>query len=193
MQELLQLLGGGCYLLNKVFLSLNERTVASNSSAARIWRIWSWAVYLLGLPAWVVIFVGRHDWIAASLEAGGAPAMVLGLISAIRGGASQSLRWLDWLALSAIPFGLVYSLWDFGGLNTVNQGLELALVLGFLVGTYQLAKERRSGYLWYVLMHISCGLLMAVQGYVWLLLQQVVSLGFIADAFLNAGRKRSVS
>ena len=184
MHQVLQWLGGGVYLLNKIFLSFSEHTRnGGNIVRARKWRIASWAVYLAGLFPWVLIFVSWRNWIAASVEASGAPAMFLGLVTSLRGTTKNPPRWLDKLALICIPFGFVYSLYDFGGLNTINQWLEIGLVVGFLIGTYLLAKERASGYLWYVLMHISCGWLMWIQGYPWLFLQQVVSLGFIVDAY----------
>jgi len=64
-----------------------------------------------------------------------------------------------------------------------NQWLEIGLVGGFLIGTYLPAKEHTSGYLWYVLMHVCCAVLMLRQGYAWLFAQQLVSLGFIVDAY----------
>lgn len=186
MHLLLQWLGGGFYLLNKVFLSFSERArKKGNKQLSRKWRIASWVVYLAGLPFWVIILMSWRNWIAAGVEASGAPAMLLGLITALRGNTKSAPRWLDCLALVCIPLGFAYSLYDFGGLNTINQWLEIGLVVGFLVGTYQLAKERLNGYLWFVLMHVSCGWLMWIQGYPWLLLQQVVSLAFIGDAYLT--------
>lgn len=194
MHQVLQWLGGGCYLLNKVFLSFSERARnLNNETLARKWRIASWVVYLIGLPPWVIIFISWRNWIAASVEASGAPAMVLGLVTALRGTTKNPPRWLDYLALVCIPLGFAYSLYDFGGLNTINQWLEIGLVIGFLVGTYLLAKERASGYLWYVLMHITCGWLMWIQGYPWLCLQQAVSLVFIFDAYLMTQRQKRTS
>jgi hypothetical protein len=187
---LLQWLGGGFYLLNKVFLSLSERARTRGlPETARRWRIASWAIYLFGLPPWVIIFLGQRNWIAASVEASGAPAMLLGLVLAVRGTDKSPPRWLDWTALACVPLGFSYSLYDFGGLNTLRQWLEIGLVAGFLVGTYQLAKFRLNGYLWYVLMHVCCGWLMGIQGYPWLLLQQVVSLVFIVYAYRMKKRR----
>lgn len=198
MHHLLQWLGGGFYLLNKIFLSFSERARnRGDELKARKWRIASWAVYLAGLPPWIIIFASWHNWIAASVEASGAPAMLLGIVLAFRGITKDPPSWLrllNYLALICIPLGFAFSLYDFGGLKVVNQWLEIGLVAGFGVGTYLLANGRTSGfllngYLWYVLMHVSCGWLMWIQGYPWLLLQQVVSLGFILDAYL-ATRKR---
>ena len=192
MHQALQLLGGGFYLLNKIFLSFSERARNRGDEAkARHWRIASWVVYLVGLPSWVIIFISWRNWIAASVEASGAPAMILGLIIALRGTTKNPPRWLDRLALVCIPLGFAYSLYDFGGLNTINQWLEIGLVGGFLIGTYLLAKERASGYLWYVLMHVTCGWLMWIQDCPWLFLQQVVSLGFIADAYFMTRRQKA--
>ena len=114
--------------------------------------------------------------------------MFLGLVTAWRGSTDHPPRWLDWLALLCIVAGLAYSIYDFGGLHTVKQGLEIGLVAGFLIGTYQLAKEQAAGYLWYVLMHLSCGALMWIQDYKWLFIQQLASLVFILDAYRVARR-----
>jgi hypothetical protein len=192
LDQALQLLAGGFYLLNKIFLAFSERArLRKNETRARKWRIASWMVYLAGLPPWVIIFVIWHNWIAASVESSGAPAMLLGLVTAIRGRDKKPPRWLDGLALICIPLGFAYSLYDFGGINTINQWLEIALVAGFLIGTYLLAKEKPYGYLCYVIMHISCGWLMWIQNYPWLFFQQIISLGFVIYAFIMALRQRA--
>lgn len=193
MHEALQWIGGGCYLLNKAFFAAAERThTRGDVVRARRWRIASWVVYLAGLPPWVIIFVGWRNWIAASVEASGAPSMLLGLILALRGDTRNPPVWLDRVALACIPLGFAYSLYDFGGLTVLNQWLEIGLTSGFLVGTYQLARDRASGYLWFVLMHVTCGWLMEIQGYPWLLAQQVASLGFIVYAYVVRRRRASV-
>lgn len=189
MDTTLQLIGGIFFLLNKIFLAVSERALIQGATEfSRKWRIASWVVYLIGLPAWVIIFIQWKNWIAAGVEASGAPAMVLGLVIAVQGKDKKPPRWLDYLAIICIPLGFGYSLYDFGGITTINQWLEIGLVLGFLVGTYMLAKENSNGYLWYVLMHTTCGLLMYIQGYPWLLLQQLLSLIFIVDAYQTAKR-----
>ncbi len=181
MSVLMQLLGGVFYLLQKIFLSVAERTERENPTNKK-WRIWSWVVYLMGLPPWVIIFVLHRNWIAAALEASGAPSMILGLVVAIRGKGKKP-KWLDYISLVAIFLGLGYSLYDFRGITTWNQVLEIGIVVGFLVGTYQLAHERPDGYLWYILMCGSNTALMHVQHYPWLVAQQIVSLVFIFDAY----------
>jgi hypothetical protein len=191
--DLLQWLGGAFYLLNKIFLSLSEHAYNHDDRIrARQWRIVSWLVYLIGLSPWVILFILKHNWIAASVEASGAPAMLLGLVLAWRGSTNKPPSFLNYLAIICIPLGFIYSLYDFGGLNTLNQWLEIGLVLGFLVGTYQLAKERASGYLWYILMHLCCAYLMWVQDYPWLSVQQVVSLVFIVDAYQVTQKRKNI-
>lgn len=189
---LLQMLGGGFYLLNKIFLSRWERSKRrKHLERARKWRIAAWAIYLLGLPPWILIFAVERNWIAASVEASGAPAMALGLVRALRRKDKPVPAWLEWLALVCVPLGFMYSFHDFGGFDSLEQWLETVLVAGFLIGTYLLAKERPNGYLWYVLMHVACGVLMWHEDYPWLALQQAASLGFIADAYLTQRRPPS--
>jgi len=187
MSLIIQLIGGTFYLLNKIFLSVTERK-ESVEPENKTWRVWAWIVYLVGLPAWIILFIREHNWIAAALETGGAPSMVLGLTIAIRG-QGKVPKWLDIVALIAIILGLGYSYYDFHGIKTLNQWLELGIVTGFLIGTYQLAHERLSGYLWYLFMCSCCCILMYREKYLWLVAQQIVSIGFIFDAYFMR-RKR---
>lgn len=183
MSALMQILGGIFYLLNKIFFSFAEHSEKKNQIFSK-WRIWSWVVYLVGLPAWLVIFVWERNWIAFALEAGGSPAMILGLIIAIRGKGNEP-KLLHCVAIISIVIGLGYSLYDFGGLTSINQVAEIAMTTGFLIGTYQLAQKKLSGYLWYMIMHIACVWLMYLDDYPWLIAQQIVSLIFIVDAYIT--------
>lgn len=186
MLTFLQIWGGAAYLLNKICFSLAERSLDARTN--RFWRVWSWTVFLAGLPAWVAVFAVEHNWIATAVESGGAPAMIVGLIITLRGHGSEP-RWLDLLAKYAVVFGLAASFYDFGGINTLNQWYELAIAAGFLVGTYQLAKDRPQGYFWYILGNVACSALMFNQGYHILMLQQAVSLFFVVDAYRMRRRK----
>lgn len=179
LQILFQVWGGLFYLLNKIFFSRAERATNHNQ---RLWLIWSWVVYLIGLPAWVIIFIIERNWMAAAVEAGGATGMMLGLIIAIKGN-GQEPKWLDYIARIVAVLGIGYSLYDFGGITTFNQILEFGIVVGFLLGTYCLAKQKLSGYLWLILMNASNAWLMGIEHYPWLLLQQIISLGFVIDAY----------
>jgi len=182
MLTLMQILGGIFYLLNKIFLSIAERSEKKHTQSKFGWRTWSWILYLLGLPAWLIIFIWERNWIAFTLEAGGAPAMILGLLIAIHG-KDKEPKWLHYASIISIVFGLGYSLYDFHGLTNIRQVAELAMVTGFLVGTYKLARKKLSGYVWYMLMHIACIWLMYLQNYPWLIVQQIISLYFVIDAY----------
>ncbi len=192
MDTVLQVIAGVCYLCNKIFLSWMERTEEWDTQTKRSWHIAAWTIYLCGLPAWVFIFIEEHNWIAAAVETGGAPAMLLGLIVAIRNIEKEPPKWVDWTAITlCCILGFGASFYEFGVLITLEQWLETGLALGFLIGTYQLAWKRPSGYAWYVLMHLCCAALMLIQGYPALFLQQVVSLGFIADAWHMSHKRQT--
>ncbi|MCJ2165774.1 MULTISPECIES: hypothetical protein [unclassified Pseudodesulfovibrio] len=180
MEIVLQIWGGASYLINKVCFSRAERSATFRGN--RSWRIWSWGIYLAGLPAWVIVFVSEHNWIAAAVESGGAPAMTIGLIIALRGQGNEP-KWLDYLARSAVFVGLGASLYEFGGITTVNQILELCIAAGFLMGTYLMAKDNIHGYFWLMLGNVSCSALMGIQNYSILMVQQLISLVFVVDAY----------
>ncbi|NTV41106.1 MAG: hypothetical protein HGA61_02425 [Candidatus Moranbacteria bacterium] len=151
-------------------------------------RIVSWASCLAGLPAWVSLFMIRHDWIAACLETSAVPSIILGITNTLKG-SDKSFKLLDCLSIVAIVLGLSYSIYDLGGFGSLSQWLEIALASTFLAGTYLLAKKNANGYLWYVAMHILCALLTANQGFPMLAAQQLASLLFIVDAYRIAKKK----
>jgi hypothetical protein len=185
---LLQIWGGMFYLLNKLFFSKAERAV--NQRHQQKWRMRAWASYLIGLPPWILIFISERNWIAAAVESSGVPAMLIGL-SAARQSHTQlhEYVWLDHLAKLMIIIGLGLSLFDFGGLATLNQFLELGIAAGFLMGTYLLAKSKPQGYFWLTLGNISAALLMMRQGYFLLMTQQIISLSLVIDAYRIQRRK----
>ncbi|WP_320169403.1 hypothetical protein [Maridesulfovibrio sp.] len=179
--DILQIWGGLFYLLNKFFFSRAERS--SKEFNRKSWRIRSWVVYLAGLPAWIIVFVSEHNWIAASVESGGAPAMISGLIIAWRGHGAEP-KWLNILAKASVAVGLGISLYEYGGLTDTTQLLELGIAAGFLLGTYMMAQDDQQGYLWLMLGNVSCAALMGLQGFYILMAQQLISLIFVIDAFL---------
>ena len=186
----MQLMGGIFYLLSKILFSRGERARLKQHDPQK-WRTWAWICYMIGLVPWVVIFVWGRNWIAASVEASALPSMILGLVVAMRNGdVTRSPKWLRKLTLVFIPVGFFISLYDFGGITTINQYLEIGIVTGYIMGTYLLAKENAHGYLWLVPMHLSCGYLMWIQSYEWLTLQQILSLAFVGDAYRISRRER---
>jgi len=191
MDLVLQLWGGGLYLLNKVCFAAAEAQAAQRQ---RQLRIAGWIVYLLGVPAWVIILVSKQDWIAASIEAGGIPAMLFGLYNACQRGAAPARR-LDLAAAlctyASLLFGVSYSVYDYGGLTTGSQVLELGVMTGFLVGSYLLAKKNARGWLFFMLMNGSMAALMWTQGKPLLAVQQLVSLGFVLYGFRMAEKTSS--
>lgn len=183
----LQIWGGTFYLLNKICFSRAERNTTMRGK--QIWQIRSWIVYLTGLPAWLVVFAMEDNWIAAAVESGGAPAMLTGLMIALRGKGAEP-KWLDHISQTAVISGLAFSFYEFGGIKTITQFLELGIATGFLMGTYLMAKDSIQGYFWLMLGNITCAAIMGIQGYYVLMVQQILSLVFVTDAYVN--RKKSI-
>ena len=186
---LLQVWGGLFYLLNKVFFSRAERSKNNQGKQKSLFR--AWAFYLIGVPAWVIILISGRNWIAAAIETGGAPAMLVGLINAQQG-KKQAPLWLDHFAKLSLAIGLGLSLYDFGGLTTLSQLLELGMAAGFLMGTYLLSKGKPYGYFWLMLGNITCAWLMGIQAHWLLLAEQIISLGFVFDAYWVQRRKLNI-
>jgi hypothetical protein len=185
---LLQLWGGTFYLLNKLFFSKAERAVTMQYQQK--WRLRAWSSYLIGLPPWVFIFISERNWIAAAVESSGVPAMLIGLSAALQGHTQlHGYLWFDHLAKLMIIIGLALSFYDFGGLVTLNQFMELGIAAGFLMGTYLLAKAKPQGYFWLMVGNISASLLMMRQGYFLLMMQQIISLILVIDAYRVQKRK----
>jgi hypothetical protein len=185
---LLQLWGGTFYLLNKLYFSKAER--AANMRYQQKWRLWAWSSYLIGLPPWVFIFISERNWIAAAVESSGVPAMLIGMSTALQGNTQlHGYVWFDHFAKLAITIGLGLSFYDFGGLVSLNQFMELGIAAGFLMGTYLLARARPQGYFWLMIGNISAALLMMRQGYFFLMIQQIISFILVTDAYRVKKRK----
>ncbi len=189
MDILLQAWGGGFYLANKILLALAE-------GRGRTWqrrlRIAGWTAYLAGVPAWVIILVGKHDWIAAAIEAGGVPSMLFGLYTVWTRSPTPH-RVFDRLAATAtygfIAMGVGYSLYDNGGLTALSQLFETGVMIGFLLGSYLLAKGDARGWLFFMLMNGSMGSLMFIQQKPLLAAQQLISLCFVVYGFTRSLRR----
>ena len=191
MDLLLQLWGGGLYLLNKIFFAIAE---GKRDSAKRRLRITGWVVYLLGVPAWVIILIGKHNWIAASIEAGGVPAMLFGLYNVWMHDRKPHRAFdlaTSFLTYFALIFGVCYSIYDYGGLTSVSQFLEIGVMLGFLMGSYLLAKNNFYGWTFFMLMNCSMASLMFIQDKHLLAIQQMVSLCFVLYGFTMAFKENA--
>lgn len=187
---LLQVWGGLFYLLNKLFFSIAERS--NHIKFQQKSRVYAWAAYMTGLPAWVFVFISEHNWIAAAIESSGVPAMIMGLYYALKESREQSYNaWLDYISRFMIILGLGLSIYDFGGLTTFNQLLELGIALGFIFGTYFLAKFKARGYFWFMFGNIAAAALMMRQGYYVLMTQQLLSFGIVLDAYFVRKKKFS--
>ena len=179
MDLLLQIWGGGCYLANKILFSVSESRA---ESIRRKLKVSGWLVYILGVPAWVIILVSNNDWIAASIEAGGIPAMLLGLYNTIHNHRRVNRafnRVVSLCTYSSLVFGLSFSVYHHGGINSLTQVLEVGVMLGFLLGSYLLAKGNLNGWLFFMLMNSSMASLMFIQDKPVLMAQQLVSLCFV--------------
>jgi len=128
---------------------------------------------------------------ASAIEVGGVPSMILGLIVALKGvDSSQELlnRAAKIFAYSLLTIGIAYSLYDFGGITAFSQVLEIVMIAGFLIGTYLLARKSPVGWLWFMPMNTSAGILMFIQDKPYLALQQALSLCFVIRGYVLSRR-----
>ena len=190
MDLILQIWGGTFYLLNKLFFALSE---ARQGSSKKNFRLSAWSIYILGVPAWVIILVDHQDWIAASIEAGGIPAMLLGLYNAYHDNKKPYKLLINIVTLctySALFLGLVYSINHHAGISSLSQVLEIGVMLGFLLGSYYMAQHNRLGWLFFMLMNLSMAALMFFQEKPILMAQQLISFCFVIYGFIKSGLKQ---
>jgi len=181
-----QIWGGVFYLANKILLAIAE---GKAQKAKRFLKLSGWSIYILGVPAWVIILVSKQNWIAASIEVGGVPSMLLGLYSVYKK-SSVSPRRLDLFAklvtYASLVLGVGYSIHEYGGINSVTQCLEIGVMVGFLLGSYFLARNQTYGWLFFVLMNGSMASLMFIQSKPILSIQQLCSLCFAVYGYIVA-------
>ena len=196
MDFIYQVWGGGFYLTNKILLAIAE---GKPHNLSRWLKLIGWCIYILGVPAWVIILVAKQNWIAASIEAGGVPSMLLGLYSVYKNSRTTPRR-LGLLAKSvtylAIALGVGYSLYAHAGINSVTQLLEIGVMIGFLMGSYLLAMQRLSGWLFFIIMNGSMASLMSLQDKPILAIQQLVSLCFVLYGLamaIRAGKPKGLA
>lgn len=186
MDLVLQIWGGLCYLSNKALFSVAERRSAATKKKL---KIAGWLLYIVGVPAWVIILVGHHDWIAASIEAGGVPAMLLGLYNTYHDNQKPHRRFnllVSVCTYSSLIFGVTYSVSIYGGITSLSQVLEMGVMVGFLLGSYLMAKNNRQGWLFFMLMNLSMASLMLLQDKPILMIQQLLSLSFVVYGYYHS-------
>jgi hypothetical protein len=186
MNLFLQIWGGGFYLSNKILLAIAE---GRPKKSKRLLKLAGWLIYILGVPAWVIILISKQNWIAASIEVGGVPSMLFGLYNVYKKKEVSSKRF-DIIALSvtyaSLALGVSYSMLEYGGINSITQLLEIGVMIGFLLGSYFLAKNRFFGWLLFMLMNGSMATLMFIQNKPILSIQQLFSLCFVIYGFTLA-------
>ncbi len=183
MDIILQSIGAVCYLLNKIFLAIAEGNVNQK------WRIWGWLVYISGVPAWVIIMLEQHNWMAAAIQIGGIPTMVLGLYISLKG-YNEIIRPLSQVAHKLIYIltvaGAIRSIYHFGGITAITQVLEIVIIIGFLSGSYLLAKKDKRGWLWFAVMNAGMSTLMLLQNKYILAGQQIISLAIVITGLIRS-------
>ena len=188
MEVFLQIWGGGFYLINKICFAFSE---GEDTETGNRIRVFGWLAYILGVPAWVIILIGSQNLIAASIEAGGLPAMFLGLyISWHRGekpndGIYKLVTFLTYIALAV---GVINSLYLHGGLTSLSQFLEIGVMFGFLLSGYYIAKQNPVGWLYFMLGNVSMAALTYIEGALILMVQQLVSLIFVIYGYKKSSR-----
>ncbi|MDP0561988.1 MAG: hypothetical protein QS721_06540 [Candidatus Endonucleobacter sp. (ex Gigantidas childressi)] len=187
MDLIFQIWGGMFYLSNKIMLAISE---GRQGQAKKSLRIKGWVIYILGVPAWVTILINHHDWIAASIQVGCVPAMLLGIYNTYHDNKRQNKLFNIIVALCtylSLVFGLGYSVIDHGGITSISQVLEIGVMLGFLFGSYAIARNNAGGWYFFMLMNLSMAALMILQGKPILMAQQLLSLCFVVYG-LNKSR-----
>ena len=186
MDILLQIWGGSFYLSNKILLAISE---GRPKKSKRMLKLAGWLIYILGVPAWVIILISKQNWIAASIEVGGVPSMLFGLFNVYKK-TEVSSQIFNTIALSvtyaSLALGVGYSMLEYGGINSVTQLLEIGVMIGFLLGSYFLAKSRSFGWIFFMLMNGSMAILMFIQNKPILSIQQLFSLCFVIYGFTLA-------
>jgi hypothetical protein len=184
---ILQIWGGTCYLLAKILLAIAEGL--SNGTKC---RIIGWFTYLIGIPAWVIILINNNNWVVASNDVGCIPSMILGIITAWKQNIKVNKifdKFVRYFTFSMILFGIIYSIYYFHGITTFTQILEIFVIIGFLSGSYLLAKNNQKGWLFFALMCISMIILLFIQNKILLAFLQGISIFVVIYGYIKAIQK----
>ena len=120
------------------------------------------------------------------MEVGGVPSMLFGLFTVYQNSESPNKVFDIIASLFTYVFlilGVSYSVYDYGGIISVSQLLEIGVMIGFLIGSYLLAKSNIYGWLFFMLMNGSMASLMLIQDKPFLSVQQLISLCFVIYGF----------
>jgi hypothetical protein len=183
----LQIWGGIGYLLAKILLAS-----AGGMNNGRKWYIIGWISYLVGIPAWIILLVSKNNWIIAAIELGSIPSMVLGLVTAWKQNTQVNKLFdmvVKFFTFFMIILGISYSIYYFHGITTFSQILEILATVGFLSGSYLLAKSNPVGWLLSALTCTSMGILMLLQDKTLLIFQQGISLVVVIVGYIKAIQK----
>jgi hypothetical protein len=187
MELFLQCWGGAGYFLAKIFLVRAEFLENERNC-----RLIGWIVYLLGLPAWVILLVSRQNWIASAIETAGIPAIILGIVMTWKQ-SNNPHTYIDWsiriFTGFMIVLGTTYSIYTFNGIRTFSQVLEIIIIFGYLVSNYLLAKRNPFAWLMFMVGLISMSILMYIQDKPILCIQQLVSLIPVIIGFVKCMKK----
>ncbi len=189
----LQIFGGGCYLVNKILFAAAE---TQPLKVKRELLIWGWAIYVIGVPAWVIILAQQDNWIAVSVQAGVVPSMLFGLYNVYHRVVNPSRRvgrLVSAFTYTVLTLGLGYSIWQRHGINALTQVLEMGVMVGFLIGSFLMAKRSLAGWWCFMLMNVSMASLMVVQHKPILAGQQVASLAFVVLGYVMAARNAAAA
>jgi len=183
----LQIWGGFFYLFAKILLAFSE-----GKNDSKNLRIIGWISYLIGIPAWVITLAGKNNWLVAAIDPGSIPSMILGILTAGKQN-NNSYKPLaifaKFFTFAAIVLGTSYSIYCFHGITAFSQVLEILVTIGFLWGSYLLAKNKPSGWLLFALMCSSMALLLFMQGKMIMAILQSISLIIIAIGFIRSIKK----
>ncbi len=192
MDLLLQIWGAGFYLLNKFLFALAEKKTEQTRKKL---KISGWLALITGVPAWIYILAIEGNWIATAVEAGGIPAMLLGLYNTYHNQQKHN-KALDRTVLVityfAVILGVGYSVYVHGGITMLSQLLEMGMVVGFLLGSYFMARSDSKGWLFFMLMNASTLFLMLIQDKPILMIQQILSLGLVVYGYMMVRKSHKV-
>jgi hypothetical protein len=188
---LLQIWGASFYLLNKLFLKISDRL---SGESERFCRVFAWSIYITGIPAWVWYLGIKSKWIAAAVELGAAPSMVLGCYVAYRKlekapPVATQFTWYTSIFFSVL--GVSYSLYVQGLVvptrwQVEDMILEWGVLLGFLFGVYWHANgKKREGWISFILMNVSMATLTYIQESYIMSVGQLVSLTIVVFGYID--------